>query len=79
MERRLGGGRGGMVRSYPRLTFPGVAFTRRPRHCALDAVRVFPAGDATASSGRDFKGGPETFLAEATRLARGAFGRPRVE
>ncbi|XDA83316.1 hypothetical protein R6Z07F_013210 [Ovis aries] len=26
-----------MVRSYPRLTFPGVAFTRRPRHCALDA------------------------------------------
>ncbi|XDB59944.1 hypothetical protein AB1E18_013329 [Capra hircus] len=26
-----------MVRSYPHLTFPGVAFTRRPRYCALDA------------------------------------------
>jgi len=37
VERPLGGGRGGMVRSYPHLTFPRVACTRRPRHCALDA------------------------------------------
>lgn len=37
VERPLGGGRGGMVRSYPHLTFPSVACTRRPRHCALDA------------------------------------------